>query len=416
MVNWQGRKGKRMIAGTALFACLFCALPVRAGDWPQFRGPGGSGVSDETGLPVRWGPTQNIRWKIDLPGRGVSSPVVARGRVYVTASSGFSQDRLHVLCFDAASGKELWHRQFWATGHTQTHPKTCVAAPTPVTDGDHVFALFSSCDLAALDSAGSLLWYRALARDYPTVGNHVGMAASPILAQDLLLLAMENAGESFAVAVDLRTGQNRWKIDRQRDINWVTPLLVGNGAGAEVLFQSANEISAYEARTGEKRWTYASTGLATIASPVAGKDLVFVPASGQVLALRPKAEPVTPELAWRSNKLKTSFASPLYYQGRVYTVGSPVGIVTCVAADDGKLLWQTDRLKGAHSASPVAAEGRIYLVNEEGTATVIQTGEKPEILGTSALGETILATPAIAAGAIFLRSDQHLFCIAAKGK
>src|SRR4051812_37298304 len=168
---------------------------ARAGDWPQFRGPGGTGVADETGVPTRWGPDENIRWKADLPGRGISSPVVARGKVYVTACTGALQDRLHVLCFDSATGKRLWERQLWATGNTFCHPKTCMAAPTPATDGERVYALFATGDLVCLDAGGNLLWYRALARDFPRVSNQVGMAASPVLWQDVLLVPMETADD-----------------------------------------------------------------------------------------------------------------------------------------------------------------------------------------------------------------------------
>src|SRR5262249_53280873 len=139
-----------------------------AGDWTQFRGPDG-GVAHETGLPVKWGPEQGLRWKAELPGRGGSNPVIASGRGFVTASSGYRQNRLHVLCFDADTGQKLWERQLAATGSTACHPMTCMAAPTPVTDGQHVYALFATADLVALDRDGNLLWYRSLAGDYPTI-------------------------------------------------------------------------------------------------------------------------------------------------------------------------------------------------------------------------------------------------------
>jgi hypothetical protein len=186
--------------------CLLAALllfpaggAAGAGDWPQFRGPGGRGFADGAGAPTRWGPRENVRWKAELPGRGLSSPVVAGGRVYVTACTGALQDRLHVLCFDAASGKRLWHRQLHATGNTLCHPKTNMAAPTPAADDGHVYAAFATGDLACFDAAGNLLWYRALVRDYPRLTNQVGMAASPVLWRDLLLLPLETADASFAV-------------------------------------------------------------------------------------------------------------------------------------------------------------------------------------------------------------------------
>src|SRR5579871_2508127 len=176
---------------TTLLLLLLGPAASYADDWRQFRGPRGLGVSTETGLPVRWGATENVSWKVDLPGRGLSSPIIVDGRVYVTASSGAAQDRLHVLCFEATTGKQLWHRQFWATGSTICHPKTCTAAPTPVGDGECVFALFASGDLFCLDRNSLLRWCRSLAKDYPSFTNQIGLAASPVLHKDTLLLAME---------------------------------------------------------------------------------------------------------------------------------------------------------------------------------------------------------------------------------
>ena len=157
--------------------CLLAlVLPFLLGaDWPEFRGPGGQGWSEEKSLPTRWSKTENLRWSAELPGRGLSSPIIVGDRVFLTACTGFQQTRLHVLCFEAATGKLLWERKLWATGGTSCHPKTNMAAPTPVTDGRHVYALFATGDLACYDRDGNLVWYRSLVGDYPTVGNNVGM-------------------------------------------------------------------------------------------------------------------------------------------------------------------------------------------------------------------------------------------------
>lgn len=394
-----------------IVALVFASNLGLASDWPQFRGANSSGVSMDTGLPVEWNPGTNLRWKAELPGRGVSSPIVAAGRAYVTAATGYQQDRLHVLCFEVATGKPLWHRQMSATGNTLCHPKTSTAAATPVSDGDRVYALFATGDLVCFDRDGNLIWYRSLEHDYPTISNNVGMASSPILWNDELILVMETAGDSFAAAIDKNTGKNRWKIERNRDINWVTPLMLVQGASAEVLFQSAPEISAYDARTGKKRWSFESKGLATIPSPITAHGILYLPASGQVLAVQPGSEQMPAKQLWQSNKLKTSYGSPLFYEDRIYTISNPVGIVACVAAD-GTFLWQSERLNGQFSASPVAGDGKLYFVNEEGTTTVMQSGPAPKILATNRLEETVMATPAIADGALFIRSEKHLFCVA----
>jgi outer membrane protein assembly factor BamB len=393
-----------------VFIVLLALAGPAAADWPQFRGPGGRSVSADKDLPTTWGADNNVRWKVELPGRGLSAPVVAQGRVYLTACSGPDEDRLHVLCFDLATGKKLWERQFWATGTTLCHPKTSMAAPTPVTDGERVFALFATHDLVALDKNGGLLWFRSLTGDYPTVGNNVGMASSPILHGDTLLVALENAGESFALAIDKLSGQNRWKAERPRGINWVTPVLIERGGKTEVVFQSGQDVSGYEVGSGKKVWTFAGKGMATIPSPTFADGLLFVPGQ-RFTAVRPgdgKEAQV-----WESKKLPTGYASPVVHQGRVYTL-SYGGVLNCADAASGKPVWD-QRLEGKFAATPLLANGKLYAVNEEGATTVIDvTGPKAAIVGVNTLSETVLASPVAADGAIFLRSDRHLYCFGKK--
>jgi outer membrane protein assembly factor BamB len=387
---------------------ILLASASLAGDWMQFRGNGGSGVAGDTGLPTTWSETENIRWKADLPGRGLSNPVIANGRVYLTACSGREETRLHVLCFDVRSGKQLWERQFWATGNTGCHPKTCMAAPTPATDGEHVFALFATADMACLDKDGNLLWYRSLVGDYPTLSNQVGMAASPVLWKDLVMVPMENVGDSFLAGIDKATGQNRWKTPRRRGINWTTPAVYENDGQAEVLFQTSGELTAYDAATGKERWSHKAR-LSETASPSIGNGMIIAP-GGESVALLP--EKGNAKALWKTTKLRSNYASPLLYQDRVYNVSS-ANVLVCIDPANGNVLWQ-ERVRGTVSASPVAAEGRIYVVSEEGEITVVRVGEKPEVLASNKLPGTFLATPAIADGAIFLRSDQHLWCIASR--
>jgi outer membrane protein assembly factor BamB len=377
-----------------------------ADEWPQFRGPGGLGISTETGLPTEWSKEKGIRWTADLPGLGISSPVVAGGRVYLTACSGYEQERLHVLCFDAKSGARLWERRFRATGSTQCNSKTNMAAPTPAADATRVFALFATCDLAALDRDGNLLWYRSLAGDYPTIGNNVGMAASPVLHGDSLFIAMENVGESFAAAIDARTGRNLWRHDRSAKINWTTPFVWTRDGRAEVLFQSPDELTAYDAASGSKLWAHTAEKLSTIPSPIAADGMVFVP-GGPFSAVKP-GDGAAQKL-WESPALPSATATPTLYKGRLYGVDS-AGIVSCADPKEGKVLWKV-RTKGPYSASPVAAEDRLYLVNEAGATTVLSVAEEGKILSVNELADPMLASPAASGGALYLRSARKLYCI-----
>lgn len=390
----------------SLAVLLTAATFGRADDWSRFRGPNGTGVSAETGLPLKWSKTESVRWKADLPARGVSSPVVHAGRVYVTCSSGVKDDRLHTLAFDAATGKQLWHRQLAATGGTNCHPMTCMAAPTPVADDTGVYALFATGDLAAFDADGALRWYRSLVGDYPTITNQVGMASSPLLYKGKLIVPMDNSGESFLAALDTRTGKNVWKADRKRDINWVTPVVRETGGTAEVLFSQGGTLTAYNADTGEKLWSHAAGGMGGIPSASLADDVLFFPTAG-VVALKPgggKGAEV-----WKSPKLQTGMSSPLVYRGIVYGA-SPSGVLTAADAKTGKVLWQ-ERYKGKAHASPVAGDGKVYVTNEAGTVSVFKAGPEPELLATNGLGDETLATPAISGGCLFIRTKTALYCI-----
>ena len=345
----------------------------------------------------------------DWPGfRGSVSGVVTHGeRVYVTASSGPRDDRLHVLCFDAATGAKLWQRQLAATGSTAAHPDTCMAAPTPVADATGVYALFASGDVAAFDADGTLRWYRSLVGDYPTVTNQVGMASSPVLADGKLIVPMDNVGESFLAALDLATGRNVWKTARAKEMNWATPAVRTLPDGGSEILYPGRDLAAYDAATGAKKWSAKLPG--GIASPTVAGDLLLTPGGG-LNASKLGAAGVT-EL-WKSPRLQTGMSSPVAYEGKVYGVTS-AGLLLCLDAATGKVQWDF-RVKGKFSASPVAADGKLYLFNEEGKLLAIKFGAEPELLAESATGERGQATPAVSGGAIYLRGDKSLFCVGAK--
>jgi outer membrane protein assembly factor BamB len=388
-------------------ACLL-ALSLNAGDWTRFRGPLGNGVAADTKLPTKLD-VQSVTWAIDLPGRGLSSPIIVGERVFLTASSGARQDRLHVLCFNLADGSLRWERQFWAIGRTMTHEKISAATPTPTSDGERIFAIFSSNDCAALDFDGNLLWFRGLGRDYPNASNSLGMSSSLVVTDGVLVAQVENDSESFTAGLDVRTGVNRWKLDRPKKANWTSPTLVRAADGKTlVALQSSKGLAVVEPATGKTVWSY-DDGASTVPSTTVSDGKLYVPSQG-LTVLEPAASGQPPKQLWRSAQLRPGTSSPLVLGERVFTLNDG-GILSCGDTADGRRLWQL-RLKGPFSATPVAAGGFIYCVNEKGLVQVVDpTKPEGEVVGELDLGQTIIGTPSIAAGSLFVRSDGKLWRI-----
>ena len=395
-----------------LYAVVTLLPALLGADWLQFRGTENTGVAVDATPPVKFNATENVAWKMPLPGRGVCGPIVIGDRVVVTASSGpVKEDRLHVLCFDAASGKQLWHRQFWATGRAYHHPTSSNAAPTPASDGQRIFAFYSSNDLVCLDLEGNLLWYRGLAFDWPKVGNDVGMSSSPIVVGDTVVVQAENQGDSFAAGIDTATGETRWRVSRSAAANWVSPAALRGKEGKHaVLLQSADGLTAYDSKSGEQLWKY-DVACAGIPSATTMGDRIFLPANG-LTVLDAKPDSTSPTLAWDSNRLAPGNASPVIFEDKVYLL-TRVGVLTCGDAKTGDLLWQ-ERLKGTFWATPVIANRHAYCINHEGQCLVVKLGDKGELVHTAELGEGFLGTPAVAGNALYLRGDKHLWKIAEK--
>jgi outer membrane protein assembly factor BamB len=404
-----------MNARLALVAVLLSVGFLAAGDWPQFRGPNASGVSDEKDLPSSWGPTENVKWKVETPGRSVASPVVFGKKVFVTSSSGIRNDRLHVQCIDADTGKLLWHRQLAATGNTGHHPKSSMAAPSPCVNAEGVYCLFATADLAAYDLDGNLKWYRSLAEDYPNIANQVGMASSPVLHKDFLIVPMDTAGDSFLAAVDTTYGKNVWKIERPREINWVTPTLRVAGSVAELIFATPKETIAYTVTDGKKSWSVAGES-GGIPTAVTSGEKVLLPSRGNLVCLQPGENGAMKEL-WRNPKLSPGNASPLVYDGRVYSVGR-AGTLICANLSDGKELWseRVSKGKGTFWASPIAGDGKIYTFDDAGICTVLKAGDTAQVLASNDLKEEIMGTPALANGCVYIRTVSGVWCVSEKKK
>ncbi len=393
---------------------LLLASMAAADDWLRFRGTDSGGVAAIAQLPTQWGEKDHVAWKVEVAGKGLSSPIVIGDHVVITESSGFKQDRLHVLSYSAESGKLQWERQFWGTGRTMCHPMTAVAAPTPASDGKRVFALFSSGDLVGLDLDGNLLWLRALGLEHPAAGNDVGMSSSPVVAGETIIVQLESQGDGFAAGFEVATGQSRWQIDRPRLANWTSPIVLQGAAPgtSSVLLQSSGKISAHDPLTGKELWSFAAK-CNDITSATAAEGVVYVPASG-VQALRVNSDLSRVEPLWNSPKLTFGAASPIVHGGRIYTVNR-AGVLVCGDASSGQVLAQL-RLKGAFWGSPVIADGLMVLVNRDGLGQVVKLGDKPEIIGEGKFDEEVLASPAVAGGAMYVRSSHHLWKIAADAK
>ncbi|MGE3314785.1 MAG: PQQ-binding-like beta-propeller repeat protein [Planctomycetaceae bacterium] len=390
---------------SSLLAIIASCSPLCGADWLQFRGNDGSGVSAEADAPTK---LEKEAWKAPLPGKGLSGPIIVGNQVFLTSSSGVPEERLHVLCFDVTTGNKVWERQFWATGSTMCHSAMAVATPTPASDGKRIFASYSSNDVACLDLEGNLLWYRGLTYDNPNASNSLGMSSSPIVADGVVIMQVESDAEAFTEGLDAGTGIARWKIERPRQSNWTSPIVLrGADNGKDlVLLQSSKGIAAVRSATGEVAWTY-SDGASTIPSSTLFQNVIFVPSHG-VTALKPTSSAGAPEIQWRKGQLSPGTASPLAFDGRVFTLNN-AGVLVAAGVNDGEVAWRL-RLKGKFSGSPIAAAGKLYAFNEEGVAFVVELGEKNgKVLSELGLKERVMCTPAIAGGNLYVRSDQHLW-------
>jgi outer membrane protein assembly factor BamB len=403
-----------------LIPVLLIALagqPAAGQEWARFRGPNGTGVSAAT-LPAKW-TDADYRWKTALPGSGHSSPVLWGERIFVSAGDDRTGQRI-ALCLSTRDGAILWRQNFDAA-HYSMHRRNSVATATPAADDKHVYfswAVPEKCEVIALDHAGKLVWQADLGR---FKGNH-GFGSSPIVVGKLVVLANDQDGAGFLIALERDTGTVRWKTPRQSgNATYATPCVYRPKDGDELLIFTnwKRGITAVEPESGKIRWELSCFNPRlqerSIASPVLAGDLIlgtcgFVTAQKHFVAVRPDGKDA--KEVWRLEKAVSYLPTPLVKDGRIYLC-SEVGIATCLDAATGKQLWQ-ERLGNNFSASPVAAGDRIYCVADDGKVYVLAAAEKFELLGKSSLGEPTQSTPAIAGGTIYFRTPGHLLALAGK--
>lgn len=403
-------RGSRFGAQAPLLLALALPFTALAGDWPQFRGPDSTGTAPGVTIPAQ----PKIDWSVALPGRGLASPIVVGGKIFVTASSGPKQERLHLFCFRAHDGAKLWERQLRATGRTMSHEKTSVAACTPCSDGRTVFALWSSNDVAAFDLDGNLQWVRGLTADYPNVSNSLGMASSPIVLAGTLVTVVENDSESYTLGLDAKTGRNLWRLERPKAANWTSPVPWRADAKSDpiVILQSSKGLTGVDPVSGSVLWQY-TDGASTMSSSVVAQGVVYAPSQG-LTALAPKPGASAPDQLWRSKQINPATISPLVLGDRIFTTNN-AGVLTAAALKTGDIAWKL-RLTGPISGSPVGAGQRAVLVGEKGLVQIVDVAA-PEgaMLGTVQLPlkegtkELILCTPALSEGHIYVRTDSTLW-------
>ena len=412
-------------------------------NWAQWRGPLGSGEAPKAQPPVEWSETKNVRWKVEVPGKGKSTPVVWNDLVFVTSAvpsakglrpepppteaqahpavkPALSAFEFVVLAYGRQDGKLRWRRTVREERpHEGTHQDGTYASGSALTDGKRVYAFFGSRGLYALDLAGKVLWERDLGLQ--KTRNGFGEGSSPALHADTLVVPWDHEGTDFVAAFDAATGQERWRRERDEPTNWTTPHVVEHGGRAQVVVGGTGRLISYDLLTGEPVWSAAGLTQNVIPTPVSADGVVYAMSGFRGSALRAirlsdaRGE-ITgpPALAWSYDKDTPYVPSPLLSKGGLYFLKSNSGILTLLDPATGALRF-SERLEAVPNvyASPVAADGRVYVVGREGTTVVLADGPKLQVLATNRLDDAFDASPALVDRELYLRGAKHLYRISA---
>ncbi len=413
-----------LFASIVTFGCasILHLQSAKGQDWSSFLGPGGASVASDAVLPKTIDDSTHVSWKTPLPGKGASSPIIVGNNVIVTCSSGMGekQDEIMVVCVDKNTGKIKWEQEFWATGRCLCHPLSANAAPTPATDGERIFAFYSSNDIACLDLEGNLLWFRGLAADRPKAGNDVGMSSSPVVVDGVVICQVENAGDSFATGLDAETGETVWVQDRSRKAVWSSPIVIKTREGKNlVLIQSADKVDVVDPRTGAIKFQQEGR-VSTISTAAVVDDTVYVPMDGTstfTVASDGKFEP-----KWSAGQIKAGSPSYQVNDKFIFTCNSR-GILRIWDRETGEKKKEA-RVDGKYWATPIIADGHMYCFGEDGVFRLVNLhlddDTKPEVVqtfefkapaadGEEAKAEVFLGSPAVSANELYVRSDKFLW-------
>ena len=396
---------------------LLLTSPARA-EWPQFRGPQGDGHSAAIGLPVTWSEAENIAWKVELPGRGWSSPVVLEGKVWMTTALD-EEHSLRALAVDQESGRILHDVEVFRPAAWQpTHLENSYASPTPVIEPGRVYLHFGAYGTACLSADAEVIWKS----DQLRLKHEVGPGSSPILWRDLLIVNCDGTDRRFVAALDKRTGALAWQAPRSVELErkgmhrkaFSTPLIIHHAGKTQLISPGAGQVSAYDPANGEEIWRVRYEGYSNVPRPVAGLGLVFVDTGyikPHLLAIHPggRGDVTDSHVRWRYHWQVPANPSPLLIGGRLYMV-SDWGIASWLDARKGEDLWR-QRLGGRYYASPIYAAGRIYNFDLSGRSVVIEASDTYRELAVNQLDGRIRASAAVADSAFFVRTETHLYRI-----
>lgn len=429
---------------TALLSAIFIlstSLPSRAADWPHWRGPYLNGSTQEQGLPDSWSLTENVRWMAPLPGPSAATPIISKGRVFISSTLK-GRSELLALCFDAATGRELWRKKLGES--TRQAPNNTLATPSPAADGLRVCFLYGSGHLAGLDYDGKVLWQRNIEAEYGNISCKFGYGASPLMSDGRLFVSVLHRDkawrepinkeplDSFLLAMKPATGENLWKHSRATDAldescdSYASAIAYEDGGRSEIIMIGGDYVTAHESQTGRELWRYPyatekSTRWRLIPSVVAGDGLIFgvQPRGGnQLFAIKSGGSGTLSAeyTAWTFKGPTPDVCTPLYYRGNLYVLDGVErrAVVTCFEPQTGRVKWQ-GKIGGnpPWRASLTAADGKIYCINEDAQAIVLAADDKElKVLSRIDMQEgPVQASVAIADGHLFIRTAGKLFCI-----
>jgi outer membrane protein assembly factor BamB len=436
-----------------LLLCLCGAEPAtNLPVWPAFLGHGASAVQPDS-IPLTWSPNKNIAWTADLPGHGQSSPIIWGDRVFVTSVEGPEKDVCHVVALSLADGKRLWAHSFATSDKVKNSLFVSRAAPTPVTDGQHVFCYFESGDVIALTHDGMVAWKRSLSNDYGKFKNKFGLAASPLLTDDSIIILVDDEGPSYLIALQKSDGRTKWKTERASRVSWSSPGLVKVGDTTQVVCSSAGSVDGYDAATGKLLWTYDEVGGNTSSTPREFHPGTFLVGastgreaerselarqSNFAMTVELVDGKPTPKVLWRTEQATPTFGSPMVYAGHAYWVNRS-GVVYCFDAKTGEPCY-TQRIKQSCWATPLGIGDHVYFFGKDGLTTVLRSGPKFEVLAENELWDPSAPKPdaakaaaeedteekrkaapmfagatqygvAAVTGSLLIRTGERLFCL-----